>query len=401
VHWQQSVRVLYLQPASSFGGAERQGAQAMGLLPRFGIEVVPVVGPGREILAFLDDAGVHSFIFRKDLPHDLKGPRDLPEKFSLWRDYVGGYFRLKRELAREVIRRRCDLIFASRPFAWTVASAAGAEIGRPVVWRAGTRFEHWAQPAALRYLSNRWPPRAVIYTSAAVQQGLSPAVNAPGFVLHNGVDVARFSPARALPSLREELGLGEAPIVALVARIAPEKGTRLLIDLCAQLARRRPDARILIAGDSGWRPQLAKALAEAKLDGTVRLLGFVREVERVYAAADVVLSTSRDEGCPNGLLEAMAMGRAVVATRVGGTEEILRDGKEGLLAPANDLGAIATKVLSLLASQRRREELGAAAVARVRANFSVADRVRRLADILRWAAGECDPMLAAAAEDAA
>jgi len=381
-----SLRILYLQPASSFGGAERQGAQAMGLLPRFGVEVLPVVGPGREILAFLEDAAVPHWLHRPDLPHDRKGPRDARAKAALWSDYVRAFFRLRRDLAEEARSRRCALVFASRPFAWTVAGAIGARVGVPVVWRAGTRFEHWAHEPALRFLSRLHPPRAVVYTSEAVRRGLSPSVGAPAFVVHNGVDVARFAGARATRSLRGELGLGDAPVVALAARIAPEKGTALLVEVCLLLRRLVPGVRVLVAGDSGWRPLLARAFADAGLDGTALLLGFVREVERVYATADVVLSTSSDEGCPNALLEAMAMARAVVATRVGGTVEIVRDGTDGLLAPSGDARAIADHVAGLLASPSRRASLGEAAAASVRARFAVDKQVERLATILHWAA---------------
>ncbi len=382
-----ALRVLYLQPASSFGGAERQAAQAMSLLPRFGVEVLPVVGPGREILAFLQDAGVEEYVFRRDMPHDRKGPRDLAAKARLWSDYVRAYFRLKRDIKKAARRRDCALLFASRPFAWTVAGAAGAEIGLPVVWRAGTNFEHWAQPAALRFLAGRRPPRAVVYTSEAVRRGIGAHVGAPAFVLHNGVDVGRFTPARAVRPLRGELGLDGAPVVALAARIAPEKGTDLLVSVCARLRREVPGVRVLIAGDSGWRPLLERALAAAGLDdGTVRMLGFVREVERVYATADVVLSTSSDEGCPNALLEAMAMGRTVVATGVGGTVEIVRDGQDGLLVPSGDAAAVAGAVARLLARPEQRAALGRAAAARVLARFSVEKQVERLAGILRWSA---------------
>src|SRR5262245_42801079 len=149
----ERLRMLYLQPASSFGGAERQAAQAMGLLPRFGVDVVPVVGPGREILDFLADAGVAEYLFRADLPHDRKGPRGLAQRAALWRDYVSGYLRLPGEIARDARRLRCDVLFASRPFAWVVSGVAGAQLGLPVVWRAGTNFEHWAQPLALRWFA--------------------------------------------------------------------------------------------------------------------------------------------------------------------------------------------------------------------------------------------------------
>src|SRR3954463_198549 len=95
------LRALYLIPAASFGGAERQAAQCIRLLPRHGIEVVPVIGPGREIVEFLEDAGVMEYVFRGDLPHDSKAPRDLLRRFALFADYVRAYLRLTHDLQAE------------------------------------------------------------------------------------------------------------------------------------------------------------------------------------------------------------------------------------------------------------------------------------------------------------
>jgi glycosyltransferase involved in cell wall biosynthesis len=382
------VRALYLQPASSFGGAERQAAQCIRLLPHHGVEVVPFIGPGREIVEFLEDAGVSEYIFRGDLPHDGKAPRDLARRAALLAEYVRAYLRFTRDVAMEAARHRCHLLFASRPFAWVVAGMAGRQLGLPVVWRAGTHFEHWTQPLLLERFAAWRPPRAVVYTSEAVERGLSAAVRAPGFVVHNGVDPVRFDARRGVRGMRGELSLHRStPVVGFVARIAPEKGIDLLLEVTRRLIGLTPGVRLIIAGDSGWRPALQRRFAEEGLASAVRLLGFVREIERVYATCDVVISTSTAEGCPNALLEAMAMGRPVVATRVGGTEEIVRDGIDGLLAVPGDAAGLARAVAELLVSPDRRAAIGAAAAARVRERFSVAVQVGKLAAILQWAAG--------------
>src|SRR5207244_2307398 len=134
-------------------------------LPEFGVDVLPVVGPGREIVEFLDDAGVGRYLFRDDLPDDPKAPRDAMARAALWAGYVRSALRLLRDLEEDARGYRPDLLFASRPFAWVVAGMLGRRIGVPVVWRAGTVFEHWLQPGALRLFSRFWPPAAVVYTS--------------------------------------------------------------------------------------------------------------------------------------------------------------------------------------------------------------------------------------------
>jgi glycosyltransferase involved in cell wall biosynthesis len=263
---------------------------------------------------------------------------------------------------------------------------AAQSLGLPSVWRVGTHFEHWVQPPLLSSFARVWHPRAIVCTSSAILGAVGRTIGAPGFVVHNGVDTERFSSARRIAPMRAELGIPEAaPVLAFVGRIAPEKGPELLVDAFANVASRLPELRLIVAGDSAWRSRLETALAARGLFGRARLLGFVRDVERVYATADVVVSTSQAEGCPNAVLEAMAMGRAVVATRVGGTAEIVRDGVDGRLVPRGDATACADAVMELVCDEAERRRLGSAAAARVAERFSLDGQVARLAAVIRWA----------------
>ena len=381
-----AVRVLYLQPAAAFGGAERQAAQNIALLPSQGIEVIPFVGPGLPILHFLEDAGIEHRVFSAHFPDDPPTPDRLVQ-LRRWPAYVRATLRILDEVERTARRHRCHLVFASRPFAWVAGGMAARRIGLPAVWRAGTAFSHAWQAVALRNYSRRWPPAALICNSSAVMEAVAAKVASPTFLIENGIDCQRFRPGRQLSSLRGELGIPEqAPVVAFVARLAPEKGLGLLIQLAARLRATVPGVRVLVAGDSGWRALLEAEVRRAGLGGTVLLLGYVREVERVYAAADVVVSTSIAEWCSNTLLEAMAMGRAVVATRVGGTTEIIRDGIGGVLVEPGDPDGFARAVAALLRDSQRRQSLGVEAMARVRARYSASAQVARVAEVIRWAA---------------
>src|SRR5258706_7699593 len=108
------MRVLYMQPATDFGGAERQATYPMAGLPRHGIEVVPLVGPGRAILDELERLGVHA-IHAAGFPADEKAPRSRLQKAQLIARYVRSFFRMSRDLERLLSRHTCDLVFASRP----------------------------------------------------------------------------------------------------------------------------------------------------------------------------------------------------------------------------------------------------------------------------------------------
>jgi glycosyltransferase involved in cell wall biosynthesis len=381
------LRVLYTQPAADFGGAERQATYLIAGLPRHGIEVVPVVGPGRRIVEELERLGARA-IHHAGFPSDESAPRSRLQRAALISHYVRAFFRMSREFAEVLRQNPCDLIFGSRPFSWVVGGRVGTGLGVPVVWRAGTLFDHSVQPPWLRLSARLWPPRAIVCTSNAVRAELAKHVSAPMFVVHNGVDTARFSPAVDRAAARAALALDAGvPVVALAARLSPEKGIDMLLDVCRALRAEVPRIQVLVAGDSRWRGRFDGACRAAGLDATVRRLAFVPEVERVYAAADVVLSTSQTEGCPNVLLEAMAMGRAVVATAVDGTNEILRDGVDGLLVAPGDARGFATRVAELLRSPGRRSELGRAALATVRRRFALDVQIATLAQILLDVAG--------------
>jgi glycosyltransferase involved in cell wall biosynthesis len=381
------LRVLYMQPAVDFGGAERQATYVMAGLPRHGIEVVPVVGPGRLIVEELERLGVHA-IHHEGLPSDEQAPRSSMQRALLVSHWVRSFFHMSRELTAVVRRHPCDVIFASRPFSWVVGGRIGTALGIPVVWRAGTLFNHAVQPPWLRLCARLWPPHSIVCTSNAVRAALERHVSAPTFVVYNGVDTARFSPKVDRAAARATLGIGgETPVVALAARLSPEKGLSFLVDVCSLLKAELPSVQVLVAGDGQWRARFDAACRQAGLDGTVRPLAFIPDVERVYAAADVVLSTSETEGCPNALLEAMAMGRPVVATAVDGTTEVIRDGVDGLLVWPGAPAAFATRVAELLRSPSRRSELARAAMATVGRRFALEVQLDRLAKILYEAAG--------------
>jgi glycosyltransferase involved in cell wall biosynthesis len=383
-----ALRVLYMQPATDFGGAERQATYLIAGLPRHDIEVVPLVGPGRLILDELARLDVDA-IYGDSFPSDEQAPRSPLERAALISHYVRSFFRMSEELTGVLRRHPCDLIFASRPFSWVVGGRVGTALGLPVVWRAGTLFNHSVQPPWLRLSARLWPPKAIVCTSRAVQAALARHVTtAPTFVLYNGVDTNRFSPAVDRAAARAALGLGASvPVVAFAARLSPEKGINLLLDVCLGLQAQVPRVQVLVAGDGKWSGRFDEACRALGLDGTVRRLTFVPEVERVYAAADVVLLTSQTEGCPNALLEAMAMGRPVVATAVDGATELLRDGIDGLLVAPGHAGVFATRVAALLRSSSRASELGRAALATVRRRFTLEAQLARLAQILYDAAG--------------
>jgi glycosyltransferase involved in cell wall biosynthesis len=144
------------------------------------------------------------------------------------------------------------------------------------------------------------------------------------------------------------------------------------------MAPARPDAVFLVVGDGERRAELEGLAADLGLGARVRFLGWRADLDRLYADLDVVVLTSKNEGSPVALIEAMAAGRPVVSTRAGGVEDVVSDGETGRLVPVGDAAAVARAIVDLLDDPVRAASLGAAARAAVVARFGSA---RLLADL--------------------
>jgi L-malate glycosyltransferase len=196
-------------------------------------------------------------------------------------------------------------------------------------------------------------------------------------VIRNGVDMARFDGAPAGDRIRQELGIPvEAPLVTVVSRLTRLKGIENFLEAAAALKPRYPDARFLIAGETSPhdRPYLTELTTLAERLGVsdrVIFTGLRSDVPALLGCASVAVMPSLNEALSNVLLESMAAGAPVVATRVGGTPEALIDGDTGLLVAPGDSAALAASVARLLDDRALAARLGRAARELIAANFSV------------------------------
>jgi glycosyltransferase involved in cell wall biosynthesis len=198
-------------------------------------------------------------------------------------------------------------------------------------------------------------------------------------LLHNGRRLEEFRRARRDPEVRRELGVPtEIPLLGMVARLVPEKRPGDLLDLAARLRDARRDAHLVILGDGPLRENLESEVASRGLVRAVTVAGHRDDVPRVLGQLDVYLQTSECEGLPLALVEALAAGLPGVCTHVGGTSEVLRDGREGFLVPVGDMQALTDRVVRLLSDGELRS--GMSQQARVRAEeFSIERMAGRVA----------------------
>ena len=267
-----------------------------------------------------------------------------------WHDMLGLI-----ELFRLCRRFRPDIVHAHSSKAGALGRLAAALAGVPIrVFTVhGWAFGAYGGLQGRCYLwLERWLSRlttSVVCVAVAVRElGLTARACEPGqtVVIHNAVDVTSF------PGLRPR---SDPPLVISVGRFAFPKDFDTLVRALASI---RPDFRAVLVGDGPELFQVRAALRRHGLLPRVELLGARRDVHDLLASADVFVLSSRSEGFPVSILEAMAAGLPVVASDVGGVAEAVVEGETGLLVPAGDAAALARALERLLEDPALRSRLG-------------------------------------------
>jgi glycosyltransferase involved in cell wall biosynthesis len=190
-------------------------------------------------------------------------------------------------------------------------------------------------------------------------------------VVRNGLDLARFDRLSAA-ALQAALPIGEgSAMVAVIGNLWPVKGHRTLVEAVARLPGDLRQVQFVCAGDGPEREHLASRIAQLGLEGRVHLLGHRLDVPALLSRAQAACLCSTAEGLSNALMEAMAARLPVVATRVGGNPELVREGENGLLVPAGDPDALAAGLSRLLRAPEAARAMGVRGRERVEAELSL------------------------------
>lgn len=204
-------------------------------------------------------------------------------------------------------------------------------------------------------------------------------------VIPNGVDTHRFAPSAAgRARIRRELGLtDDVPLCGIVAALRPEKNHALFLRAAAQVLRGVPAATFLVIGDGPLRGNLEQLARELGIETRVRFLGTQHEIPPWLAALDLFALTSDNEANPVSILEAMASGVPVVATRVGSVAEMVHDGHHGRLVRAGDVNGMADAMQQVLTQPAWGRQMGAAARSHGSAHGSLERMVQGYQQLIR------------------
>lgn len=364
-------RILHVLPNFGPGGAERMATHLLLHLDRDHFQAAAVSlfdRQGTDLEAMLEQAGVPVWYLGKHRGFDPRMFGRLQAVLREFRpDLVHTHLYVLRYLLPSVLFRR------ARAWVHTVHNLAEKEVdlvGKVVHWLA---FRLGVVPVTIA---------REVAQSLERMYGLR---NLP--LIPNGIPIANYALGEeARRAWREKAGFRDDEVLLVsVARLSPQKDPFTLIQAFSLVISRQkespsgksPKLRLLLVGDGPLRPELEERIRALGLEGRVHLLGIRTDVPEILAGADVFVLSSRWEGNPLSVMEAMAAGKAIIATAVGGVPELVQDEVSGILVPPGDEEGLAWAITRLVEDMGLRLRLGQEASNRAREQFDVRIMVRQ------------------------
>jgi len=293
---------------------------------------------------------------------------------------------LRRCLAEERIPLAHGFLFPTYSLLAVAAANAGNTAVVAGVRSLGLGLERTWYGRRLEPVGHRLTDR-IVANSQAVREALlrrDPRVASKVEVIYNGVEIRRFELSEPPSAIRREIGIARGDfLVAMVANLIAYKGHREVLRAFHALRRAGHAAKLALVGSGPCEPALRALTEELGLGDHVLFLGYRRDVPRILAAADLVVQGSYEEGFPNAILEAMAAGKPVVATRVGGVVEQVVPSVTGLLVEPRDVPGMAAALTELVQDPERMRAMGRAARERARTLFSWEQTLSRYVNLYR------------------
>lgn len=233
-----------------------------------------------------------------------------------------------------------------------------------------------------KYLTKR-SDLNISVSSSNQQTGRNYISSFDSIVINNGIDLQKFNPDKIHKDIRSELGIGKDVILILfIARFTLHKQPLSLIKAFAEALPQNPNLHLLMVGDGDQKEEAIRLINDLNIKEKVTLEKFRQDVPDVLASADIFVLPSLWEGLPIGLLEAMAMGKAIIASNVDGTSEIIKNNENGILVETDQLVPNLVSALAELSKDKsKRERLEQAAVKTVSERFNASNMTRQIEKI--------------------
>lgn len=289
-------------------------------------------------------------------------------------------------LARFVKREQCELLYANNMLVKSVGAFAARRAGVPCVLHIRNLHEKRLEAFFYRRIFRMAAVKLIISNSAASAAPFMNDVPDKLRVVHNGIDLADYG---GIPrgTLRRELGLRGKTIIGYTGNLIPRKGLDILIRAAAHVLGRGNAVlviigRVPIGSNIDHQAEYEELARECGIAGRVLFAGFRKDVRPYVRDMDVLVLPSRQEPFGRSIVEAMALGVPVVASRVGGIPEIITSGRDGFLVPVEDVAALARVLQRLVRDSALRRRIGGEGRAAIRRRFDVARLTKEIEELL-------------------
>lgn len=371
---ERKIRVLECIRQGQIGGGETHLLSLVENLDRRRFEPVVLSFTEGPMVERLRAMGVRTYVLYTERPFDV----------AKWR-------KVKQLMAAEGV----DLVHAHGTRASSNTLWAARRLRIPLVYTIHGWSFHDDQPFWVRQLriwGERWITARsalnIAVSASSRQTGIEKIAGFRAVVVNNGIDQRKFSPSRKLADIRGELDIPrDAVLLLFLARFTGHKQPLTLIrafhEAIGKMAEvgKTAGLQLLMVGEGDEKEEGMRLAAELGLSEKVHFSPFRQDVPDVLAAADIYVLPSLWEGLPIGLLEAMAMRKAVIGTKVDGTREVLCDGENGLVVEPGDVSALAAAIVRLAGDGELRESMGARAEETVRERFNATVMTKEIENI--------------------
>ena len=365
----KKIKVLECIRQGQIGGGESHLLSLVENLDKTRFDPLVLSFTDGPMMKALDEMKVDNHVIHTEKPFD----------FTKWKT-VRNYLKSKK----------VDLVHAHGTRANSNILWAAKSLGLPVIYTVHGWSFHPDQSPVVRkirilgekYLTSRTDIN--ISVSASNQQSGKNYIHSfQSVVINNGIDQNKFNPARPFKDIRKELGIPKDKVLVLfIARFTSHKQPLSLVRAFAQALPGNPQLHLLMVGDGDQKQEAISLIDSLGMKEHITLESFRKDVPDVLASADIFVLPSLWEGLPIGLLEALAMGKAIVATRVDGTSEIIENEENGILIETGNLVDNLTNALvGLSLDEEKRKRFSEKAIATVSKKYNATEMTRKIEDI--------------------
>lgn len=362
------TRVLETIRQGKIGGGESHVLDLVASLDKTAFEPIVLSFTEGPMITALQKMNIPAFVIESEKAFDI----------SVW-----------KKVKKFMEDQRIDIVHVHGTRANTNVLWAARRLGLPVVYTIhGWSFHDGLHPLAkrLRIAAEKFITRKtqvnICVSESNRQTGIKALKGFSGIVVRNGINLQKFNPGAQYPDLRAEYGIpGNKLLVCFIARMTYQKDPVGMIRGFATALQQAPQLHLLMIGDGELMGAVVDAARAAGIEKQVTFAGFRQDIPAVLHAADIYCLPSLWEGFPIGVLEAMAMGKAVIASDVDGTKEAVKDGENGLLVPSGNPAALAAAMVRVAGNDALRHRLQDNAKTAIAANFNVAGMTEKIAAV--------------------